>query len=358
MSFSLILQIAKKDLKGYFDQPTGYILIVVFVAMLSWSFFQSALLIGEASLRPLFTVDFAIDKPSLPWLLALFIPAATMRLLSEEQRDGTLETLLTQPIRGWIVLLAKFTSGLLFVSIAIVATIGIPLSLISAGDLDWGASISQYIGSIFLAGCLVSIGLFTSSLTRNQIVSFILGLTVSMALMIMGLEIVAVTLPSTAANLLQLLSPITHFDNIGRGIIDFRDILYFLSLISTFLCGTFMIMRSRTLSHKTPQYRNLQLGVAGFIVLSILVGWFGTSIKGRLDLTEDKIFTLSPATEEIVSQLDHLLTIDIYMSKDPPVQVSPVSRDINDFLDDVESSSDGLVKVARHFPEDDANKTP
>jgi ABC-type uncharacterized transport system involved in gliding motility auxiliary subunit len=164
---------------------------------------------------------------------------------------------------------------------------------------------------------------------------------------------VAVTLPSTAANLLQLLSPITHFDNIGRGIIDFRDILYFLSLISTFLCGTFMIMRSRTLSHKTPQYRNLQLGVAGFIVLSILIGWFGTSIKGRLDLTEDKIFTLSPATEEIVSQLDDLLTIDIYISKDPPVQVSPVSRDINDFLGDVESSADGMIKVARHFPEDD-----
>ena len=350
---SPFLALVKKDLKGYFDQPTGYILIVVFVSMLAWSFFQSALLIGEASLRPLFTVDFAIDKPSLPWLLALFIPAATMRLLSEEQRDGTLETLLTQPIRGWIVLLAKFTSGLLFVSIAIVATIGIPLSLTSAGDLDWGASISQYIGSIFLAGCLVSIGLFTSSLTRNQIVSFILGLTVSMALMIMGLEIVAITLPSTAANLLQLLSPITHFDNIGRGIIDFRDILYFLSLISTFLCGTFMVMRSRTLSHKTPQYRNLQLGVAGFIILSILIGWFGTSIKGRLDLTEDKIFTLSPATEEIVGQLDDLLTIDLYMSKDPPVQVSPVSRDINDFLDDVESSSDGMVKIARHFPEDD-----
>ncbi len=350
---SPFIALIKKDLKGYFDQPTGYILIVVFVAMLSWSFFQSALLIGEASLRPLFTVDFAIDKPSLPWLLALFIPAATMRLLSEEQRDGTLETLLTQPIRGWIVLLAKFTSGLLFVSISILATIGIPLTLTSAGHLDWGASISQYIGSIFLAGSLVSIGLFTSSLTRNQIVSFILGLTVSMALMIMGLEIVAVTLPSTVANLLQLLSPITHFDNIGRGIIDLRDILYFLSLISTFLSATFLIIRSRTLSHKTPQYRNLQLGVAGFIILSILIGWFGTSIKGRMDLTEDKIFTLSPATKEIVGQLDDLLTINVFMSKDPPVQVSPVSRDINDFLDDVESSSDGMIKVARHFPEDD-----
>ena len=349
---SPFIALIRKDIKGYFDQPTGYILIVVFVSMLSWAYFKTALLIGEASLRPLFTVEFAIDRPSLPWLMTLFIPAATMRLLSEEQRDGTLETLLTQPIRGWVVLLTKFLSGLIFVSIAILFTLGIPISIMNAGNLDWGAVVSQYIGSIFLAGALVSIGLFTSSLTRNQIVAFILGLTLSMLLMIVGLEIVAVTLPSNVANLLQLLSPLTHFDNVGRGIIDLRDILYFVALISTFLSATFLILRSRTLSHKTPQYRNLQLGVAGLIILSLAVGWFGTSIKGRMDLTEDKIFSLDNATVEILKTLDDLMTVDVYLSKDPPVQVSPVSRDINDFLDDFESSGNNMVKVVRHYPED------
>ena len=347
------ITLIRKDLKGYFDQPTGYILIVIFVAMLSWAFFKTALLMGETSLRPLFSVEFAIDRPSLPWLMTLFIPAATMRLLSEEQRDGTLETLLTQPIRGWVVLITKFLSGLIFVSIAVLATLAIPISLTTAGNLDWGAVISQYLASIFLAGCLVSIGLFTSSLTRNQIVSFILGLTLSMILMIMGLEIVAITLPSGVANLLQLLSPITHFDNVGRGVLDLRDILYFLSLISTFLSATFLIMRGRTLSHQTPQYRNLQLGVAGLIILSLLVGWFGTSIKGRLDLTEDKIFSLSPATVEIIDGLEDLLTVDVFMSKDQPVQVSLASRDVNDFLDDFESNSNDMVKVSRHYPEND-----
>jgi len=87
--------------------------------------------------------------------------------------------------------------------------------------------------------------------------------------------------------------------------------------------------------------------------LSILIGWFGTSIKGRLDLTGDKLFTLSPATEEIIGQLDDLLTIDVFMTSDPPVQIAPVSRDMNDFLDDVESSSNGMIKVARHYPDDD-----
>ena len=352
MFSSPFVALIKKDLKGYFDQPTGYLLLVIFVAISSWSFFKTAFLIGEASLQPLFTVEFSIDRPSLPWLMTLFIPAATMRLLSEEQRDGTLETLLTHPIRAWVILLSKFLSGLIFVTVAVLVTLGIPLSLTTAGDMDWGAITSQYFGSIFLGASLVAIGLFTSSLTRNQIISFILGLTLGMILMIMGLEIVAITLPPNIASLLQLLSPITHFDNISRGLIDLRDIMYFSSLIATFLTATFLIMRSKTLSHESQQYLNLRLGVAGLIILSILVGWFGTSIQGRLDLTEDKIFTLSPATKEIVESLDDLLTIDLYLSDDPPVQVASVYRDVNDFLDDLESRSNNKIKVTRHYPED------
>ena len=339
----------RKDLKGYFDQPTGYILIVVFLALLSWSFFRSAFLTSEASLRPLFTVDFAVESPSIPWLLALLVPAATMRLIAEEQRDGTLEILLTQPIRGWVILLAKFTAGLVFVAVAIVSTIGIPLSLMTAGNLDWGAIVAQYIGSIFLAASFVSIGLFTSSLTRNQIISFILGLFVTLVLMLLGLDAVSVTLPAQFATLLQSLSPVTHFSSIARGVIDLRDVLYFIALISTFLSATFLSVRGRTLSHRTIQYRNLQLGTAALIILSILVGWFGTSVSGRLDLTADKIFTLSNGTEQILSGLDDLLTIELYESAEPPVQVDLVARDINDFLEDLAGSSGGQVKLVRRY---------
>ena len=343
------LALIRKDLKGYFDQPTGYILIVVFLALLSWSFFRSAFVTSEASLRPLFTVDFAVESPSIPWLLALLVPAATMRLLAEEQRDGTLEILLTQPIRGWVILFAKFTAGLVFVGVAILSTIGIPLSLMTAGNLDWGAIVAQYIGSIFLAASLVSIGLFTSSLTRNQIVSFILGLFVTLVLMLLGLDAVSVTLPGQFATLLQSLSPVTHFSSIARGVIDLRDVLYFVALVSTFLSATFLSVRGRTLSHRTIQYRNLQLGTAALIVLSILVGWFGASVKGRLDLTADKVFTLSDGTEQILSGLDDLLTIELYESAEPPVQVDLVARDINDFLEDLAGNSGGEVKLVRRF---------
>ena len=274
-----------------------------------------------------------------------------MRLIAEEQRDGTLEILLTQPIRGWIVLLAKFISGLAFVGVFIVATIGIPIALQTAGNIDWGAVVAQYVGSVFLAASFVAIGLFTSSLTRNQIVAFILGFTISAVLMVVGMDRVALALPPRLAGLLQTLSPVTHFSTVARGVIDLRDFLYFVALVSTFLSATFLMIRSKTVSHVSPQFRNLQLGVAGLIVLSLLVGWFGNSIGGRLDLTEEKIFTLAPATGDVLDGLEDILTVELFESRDPPTQVKLVSRDVNDFLEDFAANSGGKVKLIHRFPD-------
>lgn len=350
---SPLFALVKKDVKSYFDQPTAYILIVPFVAVLAYVFFSQALLTAEASLRPMFTVDFQIDSPSLPWLLAIFVPAATMRLLAEENRDGTLELLLTHPVRGWIVLLSKFLAGFIFVAFAVLATVGIPVAVTTAGNLDIGAAVGQYVSSLFLAAAFVSIGLFTSSLTRNQIVAFILGLSLTMTLMVMGLDIVAVTLPPRLASLLQDLSPVTHFSSIARGVIHLRDVLYFVALISTFLSATFLVIRGRTLSHSSAQYRNLQLGTVGLIVVSLLVGWSGNSIGGRIDLTEDKLFTLSPATAGILDGLDDILTLELFESREPPVQVAITARDVGDFLEDFVAGSGGDVKLIRRFPADD-----
>jgi ABC-2 type transport system permease protein len=341
-----VLALIRKDLKGYFDQPTGYILLVIFVGVISYLFFYVTQFntARETSLRDLFTL--------LPWMLGVFVPASTMRLLAEEQRDGTLEILLTQPIRGWVVLLTKYVSGLIFVGLMIVATLGIPIAISTAGNLDWGAVAAQYVGSMFLAAAFVSVGLFTSSLTRNQIVAFIVGLFINVGLMIIGLDAVALTLPSRVATLLEALSPVTHFSSIARGVITLRDILYFIALVSTFLSATFLMVRGRTLSHAVPQYRNLQLGVAGLIVFSLLVGWFGNDIGGRLDLTEEKVFTLTDGTSDIVSSLDDLLVVEIFQSQDPPVELGLVSRDVKDFLDDFEASSDGNVKIVNRYPGD------
>ena len=341
-----LIALIRKDLRGYLDQPTGYILLVVFTAVVSFLYFFTPFgTTSEASTRSLFT--------ALPWLLMVFVPASTMRLLAEEQRDGTLEILLTQPIQGWVVLLSKFLSGFLFVAVLILSTIGIPIALSTAGDVDFGAVAAQYVGSLFLAAAFVSIGLFTSSLTRNQVIAFILGLLFIGALLLVGLDQVADGLPAGASGVLQTLSPATHFSSIARGVIDLRDVLYFAALVSTMLSGTYLMVRGKSLSRLSPQYRNLQLGTAGLIVLSLLVGWYGSSIGGRLDLTEDKLFTLSPATEEIISGLDDLLTIELFQSKDPPAHVAIVARDVNDFLDDLAASAGGLVRIVRKYPDGD-----
>ena len=339
------LTLIQKDLKGYFDQPTGYILLVIFLGVSSFFFFQTALPAGEASLRVLFGTI-------LPWTLAVFIPAATMRLVAEEQRDGTLEILLTQPVRGWGVLFAKYVTGLIFVGIGIALTLGIPLALMTAGDLDDGAVIAQYIGTFFLTAALVAIGLFSSSLTRNQIVAFMVALTLTMALMFAGLPVVSLALPSEAAVLLQGLSPLVHYEIITRGVLDLRDVIYFVSIISVFVSATYLMFRGKTVSHRSPLYLNLQLGVAGLVVLSLLIGWFGGSIRGRLDLTEQRLHTLSPATHELLSNLDDVVTIKFFSSKDPPPQISLATRDVGDFLDDIQSASNGNVKVVRRYPDE------
>jgi ABC-2 type transport system permease protein len=337
--------LVRKDLKGYFDQPTGYVLLIIFVGIVSFLYFRTVIDTGEASLRPLFGV--------LPWILAVFVAASTMRLVAEEQRDGTLEILFTQPIRGWSVLIAKFLAALMFVGAGIVATVAIPITLQSAGDFDNGAIIAQYIGTFFLTASFVAIGLFTSSLSRNQIVAFILALAIIMVLMLGGFPLVTLALPSALARVVQDLSPLTHFSGISRGVLDLRDVLYFGALISTFLSGTYLMVRSKSISHHSPLFRNLQLGVGGLVVISLLIALSGRSIAGRWDLTENKLYTLSPATEQLLAGLDDLVTIKMFTSKDPPVQVSLVSREVNHFLDDIASKSQGKVKILRRIADED-----
>jgi len=342
------LALLRKDLKGYFDQPTGYVLLVIFVGVVSWLFFRTALAAGsqDASLRALFD--------ALPFILAIFIPAATMRLFAEELRDGTLELLLTQPLRSWTVLGSKFASGLTFVTTGIILTIGIPILLETSGNMDTGAIAAQYIGSIFFAGSLVAIGMFGSSLTRNQIVAFILALFINIVLIVIGLSFVTLTVPSSVAVLMQDLSPLTHFGNMAKGVLALRDVIYFIALTALFLSGTYLSLRSRTLSHSTQLYKNLRLGVAGLVIASILAGWFGNSIAGRWDMTEDQVYTLSPATEDIVKNLDDLLTINLYVSSNPPVQIAGPTREIQGFLEGLGAKSD-MVRVVTHNADKDEN---
>ena len=340
-----LLTILNKDLKSYFDQPTGYILNIIFVISISFMFFRTIETTNEASLRPMFSM--------LPWILSIYIPAATMRLFSEEQRDGTLEILFTQPVRGVIVILSKFFAGLIFVVIGILGTLIIPFSLIFAGNLDFGALLAQYLGAIFLSSSLVSIGIFSSSLTKNQIVAFMIALSISILLIIIGLDFINITLPSELSILLQDLSPITHFSSMTRGLIDLRDVLYFISIDIAFLSLTYLNTRGKSLNTSSMQYKNLRIGVGSLVILSLVFAWFGNSIQGRVDLTEDKIYSLAPSTKNIFDNLDDYVTITLFESKDHPINTALTARDVNDFLSDLNARSK-FVRIKHRYP--DANE--
>ncbi len=340
-----ILTVAKREFAGYFDHATAYILLVIFLGINFYFYFQEAYLLGEASLRPMLSL--------LPWLLLFFIPAVCMRSFAEERNAGTLELVLAQPIQVVEFLLGKFVGVLLFMSVAMAGTLGIPLGLTLGADLQWGVVFSQYLGSMFLISALAAVGLWASSLTRNQVTAFIIGVTVSFALYLIGLPTVTLSLAGPLAAVAARLGVLGHFSNVARGVIDLRDVLYFAALATAFLSLTyFSVMRER-LSREGPAYRRLRVGVLGMVGIAIFAALAGAQLRGRLDLTPGKVYTLSPPTADLLQDLDDLVTLKLFQSAELPPQLTPVSRDLDDLLRDLDATGGANVNLVRADPDED-----
>jgi ABC-2 type transport system permease protein len=229
------LTIARKELRAYFNSPIAYIVVTVFLVLAGYLFFTRALLSGQAEMRPFF--DLA------PLLFIFFAPAITMRLLAEERRVGTFQLLITLPLRDRDVVLGKFLGALGLLATAIALTLVYPLTLSWLGDLDRGAVIGGYLGLLLMGGGYLAIGLMASAWTRNQIVAFIVAFAICFALFLMGH--MSQLVPPALAPLLEYLSLTSHFENIARGVVDTRDLLYYASLIGGCLLVTAQSLASR-----------------------------------------------------------------------------------------------------------------
>ena len=232
-----ILAIYKKEFASYFNSPIAYIYITAFLVFSGWIFFRGFFLIGQANMRGFFSL--------LPWIFLFFIPAITMRLWAEEKKIGTMEILMTLPVTDTEVVLGKFLAAFIFFSITILLTLTIPLTLFYLGKPDIGPIIGGYLGALLMGAAYLSIGLFVSSLTENQIVAFILGIFLCFILFIIGEDIVLMALPSSIASIFSFLGLGYHFKSIGRGIIDTRDIIYYLAVIGFFLFLNIRSIESR-----------------------------------------------------------------------------------------------------------------
>lgn len=213
--------IAKKELAGFFSTPIGYIVISVFLVIAGFLFFSTFFLYGQAELRAYFEL--------LPLLFAFVIPAITMRLFAEERNTGSFEMLMTLPLSTVQIVTGKILAATIFAGIMVLPTLFYAVSVAFVGSPDIGPIIGGFIGAIILAAAYASIGVFASSLTRNQIVAFIIGFAICIVLSLITKFLYFVS--PKLVSLFEYISADYHFQNIARGIIDTRNIIYFASVI-------------------------------------------------------------------------------------------------------------------------------
>jgi ABC-2 type transport system permease protein len=229
------LHIAAKELKGYFVSPIAYVVISVFLIVTGWFFFATFFIYSQADLRDFFSM--------LPLTLSFVVPAVTMRLLSEEFNTGSYEMLLTMPVSTVDIVLGKFVAATAFVSAMLLPTLSYAIFVSFLGDLDWGPCVGGYLGAVLLGAAFSAIGLFASSLSRNQIIAFITAMAICFTLSL--LDKMLFFMPEAALDVIQFLGADYHFRNISKGILDSRDVIYFLSICFLSLFGTNIVLMER-----------------------------------------------------------------------------------------------------------------
>ena len=230
-----------RELQSTFDSLMAYIMIVAFLGFsgfFTWLYGSDVFFIGQASLQSFFSIAY--------WTLFFFIPALTMKLVAEEKKTGTLEMLLTKPVTDWQILWGKFVATLLLIVVALVLTLPYYVTVANLGKADHGAILTGYLALILMSATYISIGIFTSSLTNNQIVAFLLALLIGIFFhIIFGL--LAGNLSGIIGSVFQYLSISTHFESMSRGVIDSKDLIYFSSVILLGMAGAEAILAKRNM---------------------------------------------------------------------------------------------------------------
>ena len=235
--------IAKRELGSYFSSPVAYVFLVIFLLLTGFFTFTAGQFFerGEASLGAFFGWH--------PWLYLVLVPAVGMRLWAEERRAGTLELLMTMPITPWQAIFGKFLASWIFIGIALALTFPVVVTANVLGSPDNGMIFAGYVGSLFLAGAYLAVTCMTSAMTRNQVVAFILSVVACLFLILAGFNPVTDLMVRWASpafiDTVAAFSVVTHFDGFQKGVIDSRDLAYFLSVIGFSLFATSMALRNR-----------------------------------------------------------------------------------------------------------------
>ncbi|MEM8769219.1 MAG: Gldg family protein [Pseudomonadota bacterium] len=350
MRLDLITRIARKELTLFFASPIGYLFLLVFLAVTLFVFFW-----GEA----FFARNVADVRPMFEWMpvLLIFLSAAlTMRMWSEERRTGTLEFVVTLPATTWEFVCGKFLACWALLGLALLLTLPLPVSVALIADLDWGPVFAGYLAAMMLGGAYLAIGLFVSARTDSQIVSLIIATFACGVFFLIGSPVLTDLVGGRLADLMRALGSGSRFDSITRGVIDFRDLYFYGSLLVLFLALNVYSLEVQRWARdgNRGHHRGWMLGTT-FLVANLLLAnvWLAGFGKLRLDMTEGQIYTVSDATRGYLSQLREPLQIQGFFSAKTHPLLAPLVPQLRDLLEEFAVAGGADVRVEILDPIDD-----
>ncbi len=401
---SNVIPIFKRELRAYFDSPIAYVVITVFLLVTGYFFSDNLFKIAQADMQVTFSI--------IPFIFIFILPAISMRLISEERKNGTMELLLTMPISDPALVIGKFLAAVTLLACMILPTVIYAISLSFLGDIDFGAVVAGYFGLLLIGAVYLAVGIFISCQTENQIVAFIISWFVMFGMFM--LDKILYSIPSGAVNAVEYASIGYHFQNFARGVIDTRDLIFYLSTIGLYLLlatcdirnvfikipknalitlGAFAavylicnLLVAFDLTEESPGIIAIILTIVGLLSLtgvSILLigiwlwrqkrraGWWSVfavilvllnlnvlnlwskELYKRFDLTDTKMFTLSDVTEEILQELEEPLTVKAFFTRDLPSPYNNVARYVEDQLAEMKANSNGNFIYEFRDPSDE-----
>ena len=335
-----MITILKRELAAYFNSTIGYIFIIAFILVNSALFITAFFRVPVAEMRYFFSI--------IPLIMCVFVPAITMRLWTEDRKTNTLEMLLTFPMNPSSVMLGKFFASLLFFVITVAGTLTIPIMLGVLGNPDVGQIAASYVGVILLGATFLAMGLFISGLCNDQIAAFVITLVACFGAYLLGTNFIASAIDNWLAGFGSLLKTLLgvspHYESFLLGIIEMADVLYFVAWVVVFLALNCLFIEGRSRSKARPIF-------AVSVILCVGIGAAFNALVadasvGRFDLTENKVHTVSAATERILSQLKVPAQVNYYVtpSSEMPTEWKTLERDVVDKLKEIRIISGGKIQ--------------
>jgi ABC-2 type transport system permease protein len=356
---SVIRRVAQKETRLFFSSPVAWLFLGSFATVTLFVFFwvESFFARNIADVRPLFEW--------MPVLLIFLSAALTMRMWSDERRNGTLEHILTQPQGLWRFVLGKFRACFTLLFIALLCTLPLPITVEIIADLDWGPVVGGYLATLLLGGAYLSIGLYVSARTDNPIVSLIGTVILCGLFYFLGSTLLTDFFSDRVGEILRLLGSGSRFESISRGVLDARDLIYYIGLMLIFLSLNIYVLEKERWAQavSTPRHRQWRTATVLLVANAVVANlWLGKIDTLRLDMTAGQQYSISPPTLELIQQLQEPLLIRGYFSAKTHPLLSPLVPQLRDLISEYEVAGKGKIRVefidpARHPElEQEANK--